>query len=95
MDIRMNRPAPQQIVGNLITWFVAAVALGLIAEGTGADNAWDGIVLGFVASFGFIGTNRITEGLYTEGRNRAAMKVSAPYNFLGFVIMGIILAVWT
>ncbi len=95
MGIQMDKPTPLQIVGNLTTWFIAAVALGLIAEGTGAESALDGIVLGFLASFGFIATNRITEGLYTEGRNRAAMKVSAPYNLLGYVVMGIILAPWT
>ena len=93
--VEMGQPTATQIVGNLVTWFVSALALALIAEGTMADNAWDGIVLGFVASVGFIGMNRITEALYTGWANKALMKINAPYTLLGFIVMGIILSTWT
>ena len=81
------------LVVNAIGWFIAAVALALIAKAIGADNAVDGLVLGLVASFGFIGTNRIV-GQFYEGRNTALMRVNAPYNLLGYLLMGVILAVW-
>ena len=86
------KPTPQQLVGNLVTWFIAALALGLISTAIGADDVGDGIVLGLVVSFGFIGTNRITQQLY-ERDKAALMKVNAPYVLLGFTIMGIILSV--
>ena len=88
------RPSAGQIVGNLVTWLVTAIALGLISHGIEAGNAGDGIVLGLVASIGFIGMNRITEQLYTRG-DRKMMMVNAPYTVIGFVVMGIILATWT
>jgi hypothetical protein len=88
------KPTAQQIVGNLVTWFISALVLGLIAKGIGAENVGDGLVLGLVVSFGFIGTNRITQQLY-EGGKGPLMKVNAPYTLLGFAIMGIILATWT
>ncbi len=91
----MSSPSAQQIVGNLVTWFITAIALALVAEGTSADGVWDGLVIGFVAAFGFVAMNRITEGLYTGFRNKDQMKVMAPYNLLGYLIMGVILATWT
>lgn len=93
--VEMGNPTATQIVGNVVTLFVSAVALGLIAESIGADGAGDGLVLGFVVAFGFIGMDRITEGLYTGFANRAALKVNAPYHLLGYLIMGVILATWT
>jgi hypothetical protein len=88
-------PNATQIVGNLITWLISAIALGLIAKSIGADNVGDGLVLGLVAAFGFIGMNRLTEALYTDFANRALIKVNAPYNLAGYLIMGVILATWT
>ncbi len=89
----MSMPEPKQIVGNLLLWFIAALGMAMIANRIGADDALDGTVLGFVASFGFIGTNRINEGLYM-GTDKKLMMVNAPYTLLGFVIMGIILSTW-
>ena len=86
-------PNPVAIGVNLVSWFVAAVALALIAEAIGADDWVDGLVLGLVAAVGFIGTNQVV-GQFYEGRNAALMRISAPYTLLGYAIMGIILAVW-
>ena len=86
------KPNAMQIVGNLVLWFIAALVLGLISTAIGADDVGDGLVLGLAVSFGFIGTNLITQQLY-EGDKKALMKVNAPYVLLGFAIMGIILAV--
>lgn len=88
------KPNAKQIVGNLVMWFLAALALGLIAVGISADGVGDGVVLGHVASFAFIGTNRINENLYVGGKG-PLMKVNAPYTLLGFMIMVVILATWT
>lgn len=82
------------IVANLAGWIIAAIALGLVSAAVGADSVGDGLVLGLVVAFGFIGTNRIVSGFY-EGRNSALMNINAPYTLLGYMLMGVILATWT
>ncbi len=88
-----GRPEPAALVVNFIGWFVVALALALIAHGIGAETFVDGLVLGLVASIGFVGTNRVVTSMY-EGRNAALMRINAPYTILGYVIMGVILAMW-
>ena len=88
----MSQSSATQIAKNLVLWFITALGLALIANKIGADDALDGIVLGFVASFGFVGTNRINESLHMGMENKALMKVNAPYTLLGFIVMGIILS---
>jgi hypothetical protein len=89
-DPSMN---PADLVVNFASWFVAAVALALITKGIGASTVGDGIVLGLVTSIGFIGTHQIVAQVF-EGRNTALMRVNAPYNIVGLMLMGVILAVW-
>ncbi len=86
-------PDAGPMILNFVGWFIAALVLGLISKAIGADSIADGVVLGLLVSFGFIGTNRIVSFAY-EGRNTALMRVNAPYTLLGYVIMGAILAVW-
>lgn len=86
-------PEPMMIVVNLIGWLVAAVGLGLVAKGIGASTAADGIMLGLVAWFCFVATNRIVAMAY-ERSGGALARVNGPYNALGFAVMGLILAVW-
>ena len=90
-----GRPSAGQMVTNLAGWIIAAIALGLISKSIGADSLGDGVVLGLVAAFGFIGTNRIVARLYEGRPSTALMMINAPYNLLGYAIMGAILATWT
>ena len=82
------------LVANLAGWLIAAVALALVSAAVGADSVADGLVLGLVVAFGFIGTNRIVAMFY-EGRNSALMAINGPYTLLGYAVMGVILATWT
>ncbi len=86
-----GQPVPTALFTNLVGWFVTAIALGLISNSIGADSFGDGLALGLVVWAGFIATNRIVAAAY-EGPNRALMMVNGPYNLLGFLIMGVILA---
>ncbi|MGA7097686.1 MAG: DUF1761 domain-containing protein [Acidimicrobiia bacterium] len=86
-------PDPMMFVVNLVGWFVAATVLGLIAKGIGASTFLDGVVLGLVAWVGFVVTNRVV-AIYYEGSGWAIARVNGPYNLLGYVVMGVILAVW-
>ena len=90
-----GKPSAGQIVTNLALWIIAAIALGLISMSIGADSLGEGVVLGLVVSFGFIGTNRIVARLYEGQPSAALMKINAPYHLLGYAIMGAILATWT
>ena len=90
-----GRPSVGAMVMNLVAWFIAATALGLISKSIGADSFADGVILGLVAALGFIGTNRIVARLYEGRPSTALMKINAPYNLLGYIIMGAILATWT
>ena len=85
-------PPVGAIVGNLVLWFIAAIALGLIATAIGTDNAWDGIVLGLVVAIGFIGTNRVVGRLYGAD-NPKLMPINAPYTLIGYAVMGLIFGV--
>ena len=92
-----NAPAkmePAALVTNLIGWIVAAAALGLVSLSIGADSVGDGLALGLLVWLGFIATNRVVAAMY-EGPNRALMMVNGPYNLIGYLAMGVILAVWT
>ncbi len=86
-------PEPMMFVVNLVGWFVAATVLGLIAKAIGVSTVIDGIVLGLVAWVGFVVTNRVV-AIYYEGSGWALARVNGPYNLLGYVVMGVILAVW-
>lgn len=89
-----GRPEPKALIVNFIAWLVAAFVLALIVKGIGADDFGDAIVLGLSVSIGFIGTNRIVQGMY-EGYNPALTRINAPYTILGFLIMSVILSLWT
>ena len=87
-------PDPVAIVVNLVAWFVAALALGLIAKAIGADTWDDGLVLGLVAGIGFVLTAVVSDILYTK-RPASLLWILGAYNVIGFAVMGIILGVWT
>lgn len=85
-------PPATTLIVNLVGWLVAAVAMGLIAASIGADDFADGAMLGLVTWVGFILTNHVVNYFY-QGINVALARINGPYNLLGFVIMGVILAV--
>ncbi len=87
-------PDPVAIVVNLVAWFVAALALALVAKGIGADTWDDGLVLGLVAGIGFVLTHVVSDILYTK-RPTSLLWILGAYNVIGFAVMGIILGALT
>lgn len=85
-------PPAGPLIVNLIGWLVAALAMGLIAGSIGADGVADGAVLGIVVWLGFVFTNQVVNDVY-QGNKTDLAKINGPYNLLGFVAMGVILAV--
>jgi hypothetical protein len=86
-------PNPSLLIINFVGWFISATALGLVGAAAGASTVIDGIVLGLVAGVGFVVVHQVVGGVFDPGR-RALMGVNVPYTVPGFVIMGVILAVW-
>ena len=86
-------PSPSLLVINFVGWLITATALGLVGAAAGASTVLDGIVLGFVAGVGFVVVHQVVAGVFDPGR-RALMSVTVCYTVPGFVIMGVILAVW-
>jgi hypothetical protein len=84
-------PPVVSLIVNLVGWLVAALAMGLIATAIGADGFADGAVLGLVVWLGFVLTTQVVNDFY-QGINADLAKINGPYNLLGFVIMGVILA---
>ncbi len=85
-------PPAGPLIVNLIGWLVAALAMGLLATAIGADGFAEGAMLGIVVWLGFVFTHQIVNDVY-QGSSMALAKINGPYNLLGFVIMGVILAV--
>lgn len=87
-------PPAGLMITNLVLWFIAALALGLVAKSIGAETFGDGVVLGLVTSVGFVGTSQVVTRLFEQRMKPALARINAPYIILGFMIMGVILAMW-
>jgi fluoride ion exporter CrcB/FEX len=85
-------PPVAALLVNFIGWFVAAIALGLISTAVGADDVWDGVVLGLVVAVGFIGTTSVVNRMFGS-ENPKLMPINGPYTLIGYALMGAILAV--
>ena len=89
-----TNPDPIAIVVNVVAWFLAAVALALVAKGIGADTWDDGLVLGLVVGIGFVLTHVVADIFYTK-RPKSLLWILGAYNVIGITVMGIILGAWT
>jgi Protein of unknown function (DUF1761) len=87
-------PPASLLIINFVGWLVAAIALGLVSIGIGADSAGDGAVLGLVVGVGFV-LSHLVVTLAFDTRGYALAWISGLYYVIGFVVMGTILAVWT
>ena len=86
-------PDPKLLIGNLIAWIVAALALALVAGEAGSDTFGGGLVLGLVTGVGLVGTHVAVTNMYEE-RPRPLLWLSGGPMIIGFVIMGVIVSVW-
>jgi Protein of unknown function (DUF1761) len=88
-------PAASLLIINFVGWLVAAIALGLVSLGIGADSAGDGAVLGLVVGVGFVLSHLVVTLAFDTTRDYSLAWISGLYYVIGFVVMGVILAVWT
>ena len=77
------------IVSALVFTFV----LALLIQGMGAENVVDGLMLGLLASIGFILTSYATTYSF-EGRSLKLFLINSGYPLISYALIGILLAAW-
>ena len=77
------------IVSALVFTFV----LALLIQGMGAENVVDGLILGLLASVGFILTSYATTYGF-EGRSLKLFLINSGYPLISYALIGILLAAW-
>lgn len=87
-------PGPMLFVGTAIAYFVQAVVLASIARSTGATELVDGLVLGLFVGVGVVATMVWVNASY-EQRPPALFWINALNAMVGFIVMAIIVTVWT
>lgn len=73
--------------------FVFIIALAVLIQGLGGDDAVDGLVVGLLAAVGFILTSNATNYSF-EGRSLRLFLINNGYPLIAYAVIGILLAVW-
>ena len=77
------------VVSALVFTFV----LALLIQGMGTENVVDGLILGLLASVGFILTSYATTYSF-EGRSLKLFLINSGYPLISYALIGILLAAW-
>jgi hypothetical protein len=91
------RPSPAVYVLPLIAYFVAAIALGMLAQATASDTFGEGLVLGLVVGVGVAAAILFVTATFDPKSPRpwTWFGITGAYHVLGLVIAGVIVSVWT
>ncbi len=87
-------PSPWIFVGTLVSYFLMAMVLAMIAQGVGASSFADGLVLGICTGVVFVGAQAWVNASY-EGRSMSLVVVNGGVGVIGHVVMAVIVTVWT
>ena len=77
----------------IVSALVFTLALALLMQGMGTENVVDGLILGLLASVGFILTSYATTYSF-EGRSLKLFLINSGYPVISYAIIGVLLAVW-
>jgi hypothetical protein len=95
-----SQPAPamtaKTIALPLIAYFVAAIAVAMLAAATGSDDLSAGIVLGLVVAVGFAGSILGVTAAFetTKPQPWTWFAISFGYHLIGLVVTAVIVSVW-
>lgn len=86
-----------EVVGPLLAYLVAAIAVGMLAVATGSDSFGEGLVLGLVAGVGIAGVLAYVTAVFDPKKVEPMtwFAVTAGYHLVGLVATAIIVSVWT
>jgi hypothetical protein len=88
-------PSPMFFIGTLVAYFVGAVATAMLALGTASDTVSEGVVLGVVIGVGYAMTAAAVTTIYErKPQPTTYFWLNGIYNFVGALIVAIIVSAW-
>jgi hypothetical protein len=80
----------------LVAYLVMAVAVGLLAAGTGTDNLTAGAVLGLVVGIGLSLMHTLVDATFDPNKPEPWLwfAINGSYHAIGLLIVAVIVAVW-
>ncbi len=91
--IREQGSATRGYVVSIIASIVIAFAIAWVAEAAGVNDLAGGIVLGLVASLGFVATTFASSYVF-ESKPLKHYLINAGYPVVSFTLMGLIIGAW-
>ena len=77
----------------VVSALIFVTGLAVLVQGTASDNLLCGLILGLIASVGFIATSYATTYSF-EGRSLKLFLINSGYPVISYAIIGVLLAVW-
>jgi hypothetical protein len=89
-------PGPAIYVAPLLGYLISAIATGMIAAATGASTFGDGIVLGLVVGIGYSTVITAITAVFSPKLPAPFtwFWITASYNLVGLLIVGVLVSVW-
>jgi hypothetical protein len=95
MPAEGQRPGPGVYLFPLIAYFIASIAIGMLAQATGSTTVGEGIVLGLVIGVGFGVTLYAVESVFGQRPQPGVwFALTAAYQLLGILIASVIITLW-
>ena len=95
----MRKQAPKGFAAGLIGSIIASLVLGIFLQYGRQANVGlptgivGGIVVGFLVWFGFLMTTGVSGAIF-EGRPGKLVGINQAYQFVSYLVMGAVLAIW-
>ena len=86
-------PNPAIFLVPLISYFIMATVLAMIARGIGAESFTDGLVLGLLTGFVFVAMQSLINASF-EGRSMNLVLVNGGLGIIGHALAAIIVTTW-
>jgi len=91
-ELKKSSPVPGYVV-SLIGAFLAAFVMAMFIEWTDTRTLQSGLTTSFFIWLGFVATTTAPPYFF-EDRPKGVYVIYAGYTFVGFLVMGTILALW-
>jgi len=96
IEMEAEGPPPIIYLAPLVGYLVAAIATGMLAVSTGSDSFGDGLVLGLVVGVGYAVMLAGVTAVFDANKPSPLtwFWITAAFNLLGLVIVGVIVSIW-